>query len=820
MNLKVMKPCLAIIAAIAFGGFGLPVWAAATEANSNMVPARAMLTMGGIVTTPARKVSPRLEGTNLPAPPMQQAPWTLPSTGLPSNYVSATWALFDAGMADPRGCECREVEVGTGSVWSGDGGVVSTHGWLLPGRGTQRFAVCWNGLVYPVVSVGSNASVTADVGLLKTNGLRTWYTAIPEGMSVSHLSLLPLKGCMLLRLGEAELARDYWITCERRRLEYEDAIWSRARSGTNPPAPRTEVELPAGDPFLGWATDWTWAMFDRAICAHMRGDDGLALASARALIPIQQTVEKEAERRGFKRQPTFDPGPWSGRYQPYLSFLGPLPALLADQERRLLKPRRPTVAEAGITNYPDSSKRIAALIEDLDELAVRQSGQPGGLGGFGGDFAVSMLIKEGTNAIGPLLKCLETDAGQRLTRSVSFGRDFHMGRWLHPIQEPILEILHRITGASSFGAWATTNELIAAGTNANRATAAQIRAYWRKFHDVPQEERWYLTLLDNNAGAATWADALGNIVSPMTSTNQPAPLRGEVLRLKRNPSLSELLLNRASALDLMAISKWDCQAALPLLQERMRKDLDLWARTGKLAVWSGEFNAAGGYDCLWAVNRIIEVTIERARAGDLFALSQYALWVCSIRPDHYPRSQDPGPADRRELCEPMWRFPTDPAVSNAANFVFTSPESPLAGPLSLTNGTKSYVVEKAGTRLMAFASFRLLVLQGLRDTNTAGSATLGTNGWLSISTPHQNSGNLIGTNFDASRIKLGATVSFRVCDYLAQQLSVWEGLPKVELYWTETFRDDAVAQCIRELENPGADFAHRKRNKAGEDPGS
>ena len=237
MNMKAMKPCLVIVAAIAFGDFGLPVWAAATEANSNMVPARSMLTMGGIVTTPARKVSPRLEGTNLPAPPMQQASWTPPPTGLPSIYVSATRALFDAGMADPRGCEYREVEVGTGSVWSGDGGVVSTHGWLLRGMGTQRYAVCWNGLVYPIVSVGSNASVTADVGLLKTNGLRTWYTAIPEGMSVSHLSLVPLKGCMLLRLGQAELAREYWITCERRRLEYEDAIWSKRGQRHEPTGP-------------------------------------------------------------------------------------------------------------------------------------------------------------------------------------------------------------------------------------------------------------------------------------------------------------------------------------------------------------------------------------------------------------------------------------------------------------------------------------------------------------------------------------------------------------------------------------------------------
>ena len=128
MHMRVMKPCLAIIALMALDGVGQPVWAAAAEAGSNMVPARSMLTMGGIASTPARKVSPRFGGTNLPAPPMQQAPWTPPPTSLPSNYVSATRALFKAGMADPRGCEYREIEVGTGDVWRGDGGVVSTHG--------------------------------------------------------------------------------------------------------------------------------------------------------------------------------------------------------------------------------------------------------------------------------------------------------------------------------------------------------------------------------------------------------------------------------------------------------------------------------------------------------------------------------------------------------------------------------------------------------------------------------------------------------------------------------------------------------------------
>jgi len=121
-------------------------------------------------------------------------------------------------MADPRDCEYHEIEVGTGDVWSGDGGVVTTHGWILPDTNSGTFAICWNGLVYPVVSVGTNADLTADVGNLMTNGITTWYSAIPEGMSVSQSSLLGVKGCILWRLGHGDLAVAYW-QAEIRRVQ-------------------------------------------------------------------------------------------------------------------------------------------------------------------------------------------------------------------------------------------------------------------------------------------------------------------------------------------------------------------------------------------------------------------------------------------------------------------------------------------------------------------------------------------------------------------------------------------------------------------------
>src|SRR5687768_16132839 len=43
--------------------------------------------------------------------PMQKAAWGRPQTTLPEALVRAVQLLFDQGVADPRGCEYRRVEV-------------------------------------------------------------------------------------------------------------------------------------------------------------------------------------------------------------------------------------------------------------------------------------------------------------------------------------------------------------------------------------------------------------------------------------------------------------------------------------------------------------------------------------------------------------------------------------------------------------------------------------------------------------------------------------------------------------------------------------
>jgi len=78
--------------------------------------------------------------------------------------------LFDAGLADPRGGDYREVEIFDHSWFTGplvagsrhlDNGTktVRTHAWLFPGE----FAVCWDGLVYRVRRKGTVVDLEKDV---------------------------------------------------------------------------------------------------------------------------------------------------------------------------------------------------------------------------------------------------------------------------------------------------------------------------------------------------------------------------------------------------------------------------------------------------------------------------------------------------------------------------------------------------------------------------------------------------------------------------------------------------------------------------------
>ena len=107
----------------------------------------------------------------------------------------------------------------------------------------------------------------------------------------------------------------------------------------------------------------------RAICAHMRGDDRLSLLSAQAAAALNKSIEEELATRRVDTKDRRNRG----------DYLDVLPALIEDEQRRVKQPARTDAIKKGEHAFPNKAAWIAALVTDLDQVAARQSGQPGGV---------------------------------------------------------------------------------------------------------------------------------------------------------------------------------------------------------------------------------------------------------------------------------------------------------------------------------------------------------------------------------------------------------------------------------------------------------
>jgi hypothetical protein len=625
--------------------------------------------------------APKFTGDSLPTPPQQKSEWKPPADAkLPEKFISATRVLFEQGMADPRGLEYRNVEVVIGDVWGGQGASVKTHAWIIPTDKTAkadvaRFVAAWNGLVYPAISVGDPADLKADVAAMcdadekmraeqeKANGKGSFYrfrNAVPESQSLDYKTLTATRACMLLRLGEGALSKRAW-----------DDWTSGMKQDTNDDAAHLR------DPYLMLATEWVWARFDRAVCAHMRGDDRLVQVDARALIDMEVQVNAEARKRGFD-----DPDAAQKR-ESFVDFLSAVPLLRDDADRRLKQPARASALSAGPKKFKTKAEYIAALIADLDQVAAPQMGQPGGVD-LGGDPIVVELIKQGDDAVEPLIHCFETDI--RLTRSVHFWRDFARYRSLLGVHEAAYVAICGILKESFFGVAATGDDLSARGLEGRRAVAEKIREHWKKFKGISLPERWYMTLSDDKAAPNQWSQAAANIAEPgdvevtpssmiggwrtepVRKPGEKPKLQGNPLRQKKNPSVSELLVKRmqammsaatADAASSNAFTSWSAAAeiAAALADWDAKSNLDA-LRDYTLAMQKQNLaNPFGnGY---WFVMRIAAMFEKRQAAGDRRVIEDYVSWLKSI-----PRDKVDGGAS--PMFQLMWQNPNDPAIAAPA----------------------------------------------------------------------------------------------------------------------------------------------------------
>jgi hypothetical protein len=473
----------------------------------------------------------------IPVPPEQNAPWSA-TEGSPPALVTAAITLYDQGLPDPRGCDYREVSVYLTRPASEDLQLVKTHAWLLPATSTdqRRFAICWNGLIYPVSSVGDSASPTVDItNDISTDAARQTAAShvyvsqadyvrsadynLGEPGSVSQDTLLPLKACFLLRLGQGDLAGKYWS-------EWSSTLAKPLYSGDDP----------VKHPYSVLAQEWLKSMYDRAISEHASGDDKSALLHFQILTQLQPKAEEASANY---------------RCNVNLEYLSAVPGLLEDEQRRVQEHR-------DVADEPN----VAELIEDLENASDNLSDS-----GQGGDFrhdpTVEALIAVGSDAVEPLLDTLAND--NRLRRSMRLPLATYGPATPTFVYEAAYAALRSIVQNPLYNTVSRDDALVKASHAGRVQAAADIKAFWQKYGRVSTMDRLYEILADDDANPRDWLDA-ASVISRLEFFGSP-PIRdkngkvigvmsitgfiklkpyGESLRSKENPSVTDLMTKRVS----------------------------------------------------------------------------------------------------------------------------------------------------------------------------------------------------------------------------------------------------------------------------------
>ena len=804
---------------------GVSKWARPRRRPSSWLPVALSLSIaaGAFGQQDTYRPTPRFEGAKVPDPPRQADPWTAPETKLPRFLVNSTALLFEQGMADPRGCEYREVEVG-------DGSLVATRGFVLPERpgDAGRFVVGWDGVVQPAFSVGVAADLDADIralaGSMKGNrreaeakgkagvgaalgftGLQSrWFApsgAKPIGPASVEIASA-LKVCLLLRLGRADLAEDLFAA---------GTTWTREAR----PLDLTDYRIS----YLTLAREWANRAYNRAVDAHGRGDDAIALDSARRVAAFARAAEAKLEELGFSRAQPNVMGVQAGSYFPNLRQVGDL---LADQERRAKEPPRGPVP--GPTALPEA--RVAALIRDLD-LVGGSGFMMNGMASPTGSETERELVLEGDVAVERLLAALESD--NRLTRTVSFPSSRHGGddrsvsyvyQTVHSALTGILKT--RVIPGATGSPWVNDPA-------ARKREAEAIRAYWVKVRAVPIPERYYRILADDASTKAQWLDAAEALAQPADVQGRggsysipyrvggkvPVP-RGEPLRDRKGPSVTDLMARRAESLDpprgpvenfgvyeanRMAnfLARWDPKGALPTLKARV-------ARCASIVKASeGKTSRPDGLEAA-----IARMTLLRQDAGDPGALDDYAGWVRTVTPSGF--SFFPV-----EMFEPTWRNADHPTIASAAEALFDDPKSPwvpLFRPRERGWNGDAFKAGLVTSPMLGVDPFRKLVLAGLADRRETGSVTTDAEGKVVVKIDEGTTSFPAMLKDDPLRPASPSTMPLRLADLYCSTLQGIGGSPRCELYWPEAKRDEAIARCEAFLRQYGPGFRYRQAAKS------
>ena len=355
--------------------------------------------------------------------------------------------LFKDTLFDPQGAQRVRVQVTMRTVWA-DTVQAEREGWYLPAAGGKPAQV--------VFTDGEAIPLPPGKEITKVDFLaacRQRYAPDAKGDTKDD-AFGGMKRAALGLGNEGDLALAAWLYRLGQEKLAAQAL-AQARQG--------EDKDPRGQ--LRGAL--AWSTFAQMIHAYMvRADDEALTHGERLLKRYGDIAEKEYKQARD---------------------------VVDDLQRRK---KAGTFGKTPIAKWPDGAdkwdtkKKVAFLIEQLDEVDARQTGQPGGVD-LASDTRVLALIELGDVAVPDLIEVIAKDS--RLTRSVHFWRDFARSRTVLTVREAALAAVMSILRVSVFD------------------TAEKLRAYWQEYGGLPFDERMMKVLTNPKADSRMAMEAAYNL---------------------------------------------------------------------------------------------------------------------------------------------------------------------------------------------------------------------------------------------------------------------------------------------------------------------
>jgi hypothetical protein len=296
------------------------------------------------------------------------------------------------------------------------------------------------------------------------------------------------------------------------------------------------------------------------------------------------------------------------------------------------------------------------------------------------------------------------------------------------------------------------------------------------------------------------------------------PMAGEVLRSKQNPSVAQVMAQRAFQIDnisgpngwlempsgcdlsmTMCLIKWDAKAAVPLIRRCFTEWRDLLRRGGDAGGDWGQFLKNRAASLVLLADPGIE-------AGDDLLAEDYAAWIHAIPEGAFPHV-------RFSLFLPVWRHPENAKLAGLARWAFQS-ESSFWHPDHKSD--RPWWGEWTSP-LLAVPAFREMLKRELADDMIIGSATfhfsrdqmsISLDGIWGQTGASRRAGNCPIYVPDVE-VRQSLEVPLRRRDEFAYQLSGLEGVPRFELYWPETKRAATRAEIAGFFDRWGDAFRER-----------